>query len=95
MEVLDYKICEKTSGTLQMAATHIFERGHTQISFMKSVENGHKKTFLETIMPKRKTMTVKITQLKKKNPWAPNIGRNTRKELKTYTKILLLHLART
>ena len=40
-------------------------------------------------------MTVKITQLKKKNPWAPNIGRNTRKELKTYTKILLLHLART
>ena len=71
MEVFDYKICEKTSDTLQMAATHIFERGHTQISFMKFVENGHKKTFLENLvkdyMPKRKTMTVKITQLKK-NP---------------------------
>ena len=38
---------------------------------MKFVENGHKKTFLENLvkdyMPKRKTMTVKITQLKK-NP---------------------------
>ena len=50
MEVFDYKICEKTSDTLQMAATHIFERGHTQISFMKSVENGHKKTFLENLV---------------------------------------------
>ena len=86
MEVLDYKICEKTSGTLQMAATHIFERGHTQISFMKFAKNGLREHFqkiqLRTIMPKRKTMRVKITQLKK-TPWAPNIGRNTRKELKT------------
>ena len=86
MEVLDYKICEKTSDTLQMAATHIFERGHTQISFMKFVENGHKKTFLENLVKdynakKKNNDSQNYTTQKK--PWAPNIGRNTRKELKT------------